>query len=471
MRYLVVVAALCGCWYSSWAAAAPFDDLANRLEQFDEQDVPRKSRSRDNWNDEIDMQRPSRSRDHFASYPQSKTAEAVPAPVPQADNGPTNEGPYDDEPIWDQGFDGCDGGWCGFGSCQCRQFWGRAEYLEWWVRGSNTPPLVTTSPSGTPVGVAGVLPGASVLFGDQRINGQGRSGGRFSLGYWFDNCDTVGVEDTFLFLGNVHERFDASSDGSPILARPFFNTDSGLQDAVLIAFPAVVVGSISVTSDSRVYGNEINMRRALYIDGCRRVDLLAGYRFFQLNEDLRVTTNTTSIATDTPIQVGTRFGIFDSFQTRSQFNGGQLGINWRCYGGCWGLDLLAKVAVGGMTQTVSIDGQTVVTPPQGQTSTSRGGILAQNSNIGQFQRSRFAVLPEFGVNLHRQLNACWKLNIGYSLLIVTNVVRPGDQIDTQLDPNQFPPPATAGPFTFPKFAFNDSDIWLQGINVGLEYNF
>jgi hypothetical protein len=54
---------------------------------------------------------------------------------------------------------------------------------------------------------------------------------------------------------------------------------------------------------------------------------------------------------------------------------------------------------------------------------------------------------------------------------VTNVIRPGDQVDLNVDPNQFPPPATSGPFTAPAFAFHDSDIWLQGLNVGLEYNY
>src|SRR5882724_3485002 len=29
--------------------------------------------------------------------------------------------------------------------------WGSAEYLLWWVRGQNLPPLVTTSPPGTPI--------------------------------------------------------------------------------------------------------------------------------------------------------------------------------------------------------------------------------------------------------------------------------------------------------------------------------
>ena len=52
------------------------------------------------------------------------------------------------------------------GSCDDRYFfpfaatgdyWVSFEFLLWWRRGDDMPPLVTTSPVGTPVGSAGVL--------------------------------------------------------------------------------------------------------------------------------------------------------------------------------------------------------------------------------------------------------------------------------------------------------------------------
>lgn len=474
MRYLAVLAAICGFCFSSWASAAPFDELSERLEQFDDEDMPRESRRTD----------------RFASQRQTRTADAQESPVPdsafskggQLDNRRDDEGQYDsgrhegdhydDGSVWDETYDdcggGCAGGWCNWGGCQCRQFYARAEYLQWWVRGSDTPPLVTTSPEDTSPQIAGILPAATVLFGNERINTKGRSGGRFTLGYWFDCCDSIGIENTFLFLGDAQQSYQ---NGTPILARPFDNAETGNPDAVLISLPGIVSGNIAVTSNSKVYGNEVNLRRALYIDGCRRIDLLAGYRFFQMSEQLRIGTNTTSLDPSSPVTVGTTFNIFDSFHTRSQFNGGQMGINSQHYFGCWSVDLLAKLALGGMSQTVTIDGNTIVTPPGGTQTSNRGGVLALPSNMGQFTRSRFAVIPEFGVNLHRQLNPCWKVNLGYTIMVVTNVIRPGDQIDLNVDPNQFPPPATSGPFTAPAFAFHDSDIWLQGLNVGLEYNY
>ena len=52
----------------------------------------------------------------------------------------------------------------------CRKYWVGVDYLGFWVKGNHIPPLVTTSPLGTPQNQAGVLgqPGTSILFGDQR---------------------------------------------------------------------------------------------------------------------------------------------------------------------------------------------------------------------------------------------------------------------------------------------------------------
>jgi hypothetical protein len=374
--------------------------------------------------------------------------------------------PMMDDYAGDYGGD-CAGGYCGSCFCVPPGFWGRAEYLLWWVRGANTPPLVTTSPDGTPVGTAGVLPNATILFGDQQINTQVRSGGRFTLGYFCDPCQTLGIEDTFFFLGGSNDGFSATSSGSPILARPFFNTDTQAQDAVLLAYPQTVLGTINITSGQTIASNEVNLRRALYIDCCRRLDILAGYRYFYLGEALNVRTNTTAIDGQT-VPVGTTFAIEDLFDTRSQFNGGQLGFNLQYFRGCWTFDLLFKLALGGVAQRVKINGSTVVTVPNDNPVTNEGGILALDSNIGTYNRTQFGVMPELGLNMRYHWSPLWTVSFGYNLIGLSNVVRPGDQIDLSLDPAQFPPGV---PGTFPQFVFNQTDLWLQGLNFGIECNF
>ena len=68
---------------------------------------------------------------------------------------------------------------CGLPVCSPPgRFWLRGEYLMWWTSGMDLPPLVTTSPQGTPQNQAGVLgqSGTTILFGGQTVNGDGRSG-------------------------------------------------------------------------------------------------------------------------------------------------------------------------------------------------------------------------------------------------------------------------------------------------------
>ncbi|MCY2992401.1 MAG: BBP7 family outer membrane beta-barrel protein, partial [Planctomycetota bacterium] len=68
-----------------------------------------------------------------------------------------------------------------------------------------------------------------------------------------------------------------------------------------------------------------------------------------------------------------------------------------------------------------------------------------------------------------QVNCHWKATAGYTLLFWTNVVRPGDQIDTSVNPGLLPD--EQNPITGalrPSFAFRDSTLWAQGLNLGLE---
>jgi hypothetical protein len=119
--------------------------------------------------------------------------------------------------------------------------------------------------------------------------------------------------------------------------------------------------------------------------------------------------------------------------------------------------------------SVTINGSTVTTVPGQASSSATGGVLALPSNIGDISRTRFSAVPELDINFRYQLTRLWRFNVGYTFMYVTNVARPGDQISLSVDPRQFPPPVAAG--AFPAFRFNDSDLWLHGINLGLEARF
>ena len=80
------------------------------------------------------------------------------------------------------------------------------------------------------------------------------------------------------------------------------------------------------------------------------------------------------------------------------------------------------------------------------------------------------MVPELDVNLGYRLNKNWRVMVGYTFLYWSNVVRPGEHISRDLNPNQLPPaenPLTGA--SRPGFAFDSVDYWAQGINAGLEY--
>ena len=68
-----------------------------------------------------------------------------------------------------------------------------------------------------------------------------------------------------------------------------------------------------------------------------------------------------------------------------------------------------------------------------------------------------------------------KAFVGYNFLYWSNVIRPGDQIDTVIDVNRVPrfvPPGVIVPdagVQRPAVLFRETDFWAQGINFGVQY--
>ncbi|MFM9066824.1 MAG: BBP7 family outer membrane beta-barrel protein, partial [Planctomycetota bacterium] len=118
--------------------------------------------------------------------------------------------------------------------------------------------------------------------------------------------------------------------------------------------------------------------------------------------------------------------------------------------------------------TVMIDGKT--TTVDGSITTSSGGLLALDSNIGTFEQDQLSLVNEMGLNLGYQVAPAWRVIVGYTFIYWSRVLRAGQQIDREIDPNQIPPaPNTAviSPAR-PAFQFNWTDFWAQGVTVGLE---
>jgi hypothetical protein len=382
--------------------------------------------------------------------------------------------------------DDCDNGcgWCPFwrrcGRCfdEPSTFWISGEYLLWFIKPSQFPALVSTGPPGTSNGVLGA-PGTQVLFGGT-VNNELRSGARISAGGWFDADKDLGLEGSLLFLAQRSVNFAARSAGGPgsmLLSRPFFNVVAGQEFVEQVAFPNLLAGGVAVNSTSRLWGAELNLRTRWFEGACWHMDVLGGFRYLELQEHLDITENLTVLGVPTggsPGIVGSGISLLDQFRTRNDFYGGQIGTEFEFRRGRWGLGLLGKVALGDVREVIQVGGSTTFAVPGSPAVTQPGGLLALPTNSGNFSRNRFAVVPEAGVKVSYQVTPYLRLFVGYSFLAISDVARPGHQIDRFVNPTQLP--SSLGPGTLmggarPLPMPGSADFWAQGINFGLEWRY
>jgi hypothetical protein len=364
------------------------------------------------------------------------------------------------------------------------RFWARAEYLLWDVHDTHAPPLVTTGPNAFGTFLNS---GQSVtLFGGD-IDTPLQSGGRFTAGYWFDCCETNGIQASYFFLGQRAVNFD--SGVQPVLSRPFFNIATGMEFVETVSQPNTNLGRITVDAPSKLWGAETDWRHNLLCGCWYRVDLLAGFRYVDLEEGLHITEDyhflpgVNNLGFPFPFTPGTHVVVSDRFDTRNQFYGGQVGFETELHRGRWSLDLSTKVALGDNHETVDIGGNFITTPPGGSPTVHTGGLLALSSNIGHYTRDRFAVVPELGATLGYNLTDNIRVFAGYNFLFWSNVVRPAEQIDRNINPaliptfcqqaNQSPkvcPPNMVN-VQRPLFEFHDTTFWAQGLTAGMQFTY
>jgi hypothetical protein len=356
-------------------------------------------------------------------------------------------------------------GACGYG-CDCHCNAVRVEYLLWFSRGRNVPPLVTTSLAGTPAGDAGVLGLAttSVLYGNDPIGTDIRNGGRITVSHLFRDEITWG-DVRFWGVEDSSETFFITGNQAPILAVPFYNILLDQEDALLLEYPGIAgSGSTRVLSKNDLIGGDAWLRRNWWSDCCGKLDILAGYQFTRLDDSITMLSSTTSLA---GVGAGTQFDILDQFRTQNEFHGASVGFLAEARRGVLTLEVLGKIAVGNMRQQVTIDGSTVSTSGGGS-SVAPGGLFAEPTNMGTYERNRIAFSPELNVNLIYNINPNWRLIGGYSFIYWSNVVLAGNQIDRVVNTSQFAGGNLTGPAR-PAFSFARTDFWVQGMNFGAEY--
>jgi hypothetical protein len=359
--------------------------------------------------------------------------------------------------------------------------WVSFEYMNTWLEGRYLPPLVSTSPPGT----EGVVPGAAVLFGGEDVSGNRQAAGKLSVGGWFDASERLGAGGNFFEIQTETIGFSAASNanGSPLLARPIFETwpsaSGGVGPASFLVAgqtsvgtqPFTLSGDIQAVAQTDVMGAEGYLRYLLYCAPGRRLDLIGGYQFSRVDDRLQIN-NSTSFQ---PQIFGAHFEAEDLFDTQNKFHGGELGLLGEFGRGAVTLSVLAKLGMGNMNQVVTIDGRSALTDAGGFTSHYMSGILALPTNMGTYKQDKFALIPEAEIKLIFKLTRNLEATVGYDFIYWSSLALAGEQIDTSmgnlptvnssqwfggtLDPAGGSVPAFNG--------IKDSSLWLQGLSVGL----
>ncbi len=430
-------------------------------------------------------------------HPMQPSVEEAYVDAPGAMGGP-EYGPYgmNSDP-WYDGYDdfAMFGPGFGGGPMGPQLFWLRTDFAFAFAKGDPVPALVTTAPAGTPstaLPPPGALgrPDTTILFGDRRIDNNFRPGGRIRGGFYFDPCQLVGFNFDYFALGNVGSHFSATGvNGAPILMRPFFDVAPGQnrERVEIVSFPNTLDGTVSVDTVSRFQTVSPLLR---FNFGCRdRCDtgcgygcdscgtngcdpcrparpyvnwaFTGGYRWARLDDSVDITENL--VATDGS---GNNFIVRDGFSSRNYFNGADFGILSEAYFGRWVLETQGRIALGNNHKVVHIKGQTITngTPLV-------GGLLAQQTNIGDYSRDDFASMPELDFNLGYQCTPHMRAYVGYTFLYFAQVARAGDQIDTHVDSRGVPRlnGTTTTGLTRPAFnGFSLNDYWVQAVTLGLD---
>jgi hypothetical protein len=413
----------------------------------------------------------------------------------------------------DYGYSGCSDGSCGAGDCGagCRRCRPRhwifgydttadwvgtcdrrgyvvVEGLNWYPQGADSPPLLTTSPAGTPQGAAGVIgqPGTEVLIGGHDFDDEELIGGRIALGFWTMGAEYIGFEFNYTGFEQAGTEFNASSsfnpeDGGGILALPFFDASTGIENSLVLAFPDFQTlggpidtgglpidlnGSFSLDSDLEIHSAGITMKHVVWVlpEAGYRVFFVGGYRFFWLSDDIDMTSTISPVGG--AFAAGTRLEVLDSFDTENQFHGGDLGFLTQFASGPWSIDILTKVALGSNHQSLEIAGETR-SIGGGTSIVTAGGLFAQPTNIGEFSDDRFSVIPEASVNFGYQLTRRIKLLGGYSFLYMNRVLRAAEQIDRTVNPTQFDGGILVGDAR-PARTIQENEFWMHGVSTGIE---
>lgn len=444
------------------------------------------------------------------SYPQTSTQLGYGGPLPAETPGGLA--------VPDHGFGGTS--FNGGGPPPIR-YYANFECLLWNIRDASLPSLV----SNVPVGVINVVStdtfispnGTSTtsiqnnlipltLLNNPTVPHQNsidlgeHKGGRLTFGWWFDDDLDCGIEASAFILEKRSQNFRNTSVNTSnqltldtgVNDRTFVLPADGntptLTSSTPIAFPAQAQAELRGTIWTEFMGAELNVRTSGYEYGILTFGSLMGARYLQFEEGLSVNNQVTLSQLQVTRGVGTNgdvgvvrsapflpitFSTNDDIRTHNYIIAPQVGLKAEAY--YWGFFFNAqgKVALGANIQEIETIGITTQTSSNFVLNNAMGGLLSGPSDQNDLTRVRISIIPEINLKLGYDCGERFRFWIGYDALYMQHVIRPGEQTSyTTLNTN-----VSVGDneglltVTQPTIRFSDLDVWVQGINFGVELHY
>lgn len=378
------------------------------------------------------------------------------------------------------------------------RLYGGVEYLHWWVKDAPlSVPLISTGPEANKEGFlinsnTTILYGAPfspAVGGNDKQSFPGFSGTRLTVGYWLDDEQSYAVEARGFLLQSRTTDFQVNGDqtGSPGLRVPVFNTipyapggacdpDRATlctvprtEDGVPLAVPGDLTGGARVTNSLQLGGMDLTGVIPLYRDASWQVSGLAGGTFLQLSESLNMKSLLIGLPTS-GLYAGQSGWSVDEFKTRNRFYGATLGVRGSYSYGPMFIESSGRLSFGATQEMLTVNGGYIDFGAAFASSSGPYGIFAMPANEGKFSRVNFAVVPEVQAKIGYNITPSIAVTVGYDFLYISNVIRPGDQINRNIPKGQtFQQDGTAASLTSPTKLFKTTDFFAQGISVGLVF--
>lgn len=388
------------------------------------------------------------------------------------------------------------------------QFWIRGEYLLWTLRNNPVPlPLITSASFSDPIPGAIGQPGTKILRGNKTVDMGWQNGFQLSAGATINEKRSISLEKSYFLLPKVTKKSflnTTGEPGSPNFAVPIFDVTGfwglkGVPGETIYILPGPLLGRPGFDGHFRLkisglfQGAELNSFIGLGCWGGFNLEGLGGLRWLQLQENLTFSAHTMTVP-NFPFPAGF-YNFKDRFKTANNFFGAQLGLRAHYENLNWFLESTTKVGVGVLNQRVDIHGKgktlggNLFFATKGPAQNLVGGVFAQQTNIGNHTKNRFAATFETGLHVGYQITSCLGINLGYNFLLISHVARPGDQMDRKINPTltEFAEVSRAtvgtgsGPIPFgipgaaeaptgpsePDFHFKTRLFWAQGLTVGV----